>query len=123
VLQKDGNTWVKAHTIKLPQTLLFEDYASLTLQGNRMAIVSQKNSALWIGQLHSNSWTISGHGDTYQFPRTPKGLKPYGNVEGACWIGKNKLVVVSDKAKKQQDSICKTKGRSIHIVEIPLALP
>jgi len=121
VLQKDGKTWVKAHTIKLPQTLLFEDYASLTLQGNRMAIVSQKNSALWIGQLNSNSWTISGHGDTYQFPRTPKGLKPYGNVEGACWIGKNRLVVVSDKRKKQQDSICKTKDRSIHIVEIPLS--
>ena len=122
VLQKDGKTWVKAHTIKLPQTLLFEDYASLTLQGNRLAIVSQKSSALWIGQLQSNNWTISGNGDTYQFPRTPKGLKPYGNVEGACWIGKNRLVVVSDKAKKQQDSICKTKDQSIHIVEIPLSL-
>jgi hypothetical protein len=122
VLQKDGNTWVNACTIKLPKTLLFKDYASLTLQGNRLAIVSQKNSALWIGQLKSHSWTISGKGSTYQFPRMPQGLMPYGNVEGACWIGKNRLVVVSDKAKNQQDSICKTKDQSIHIVEIPLSL-
>ena len=118
VLQKDKNKWKKAHTIKLPKTLQFEDYASLTLRGNRLAIVSQQNSELWIGKLKSNTWKLSGQGRTYQFPRTPKGLKPYGNVEGACWIGKHRLVVVSDKKKKDQNSIGKTKDQSIHIIEI-----
>ena len=119
VLQKDKNKWKKAHTIKLPKTLRFEDYASLTLRGRHIAIVSQQNAELWIGKLNSNTWKISGKGHTYRFPRTPKGLKPYGNVEGACWIGRNRLVVVSDKKKREQDSICKTKDQSIHIIELP----
>ena len=119
VLQKHKNRWKKAHTIKLPKTLLFEDYASLTLRGNRMAIVSQQNSALWVGKLKSKTWKNSGKGRIFQFPRTSKGLKPYGNVEGACWIGKDTLVVVSDKKKKDQNSICQTKDQSIHIIQIP----
>ena len=119
VLQKDKNRWKKTHTIKLPKTVLFEDYASLTLRGNRLAIVSQQNSELWMGTLKSKTWKFSGRGRTYQFPRTAKGLKPYGNVEGACWIGKDRLVVVSDKKKKDQDSLCNTKDQSIHIVELP----
>ena len=119
VLQKAKNGWKKTHTIKLPKTLRFKDYASLSLRGNRLAIVSQQNSELWIGKLKSKSWKISGRGRTYQFPRTPKGLRPYGNVEGACWIGKQRLVVVSDKKKKDQDSLCEKKDQSIHIIELP----
>ena len=119
VLKKSGNHWVKVNTIKLPKSLKFKDYASLTLQGNRMAIVSQQNSELWIGQLKANTWAISGQGRTYQFPLNTYGQKQYCNVEGACWIGKNKLVVVSDKVKNKQGESCKEKDQAIHIIAIP----
>lgn len=120
VLEKAGKNWVKVQTIILPKSLKFVDYASLTLNGNRMAVVSQENSALWVGNLEGISWAVSDDGETYQFPRNSESKKTkYCNVEGACWIGKNKLVVVSDKAKRKQPKRCKSKEQSIHIFEIP----
>lgn len=118
VLEKSGKKWVEVATITLPLTLDFKDYASITLDGNRMAVVSQENSELWIGNFQPETWPETGKGQIYSFPQHD-GKTIYGNVEGACWIGKNKLVVVSDKKKKTQPKRYEDKDQSIHIFELP----
>lgn len=118
VLEKSGKHWIKVATIKLPKSLNFEDYASISLAGNRMAIVSQKDSELWVGHLKANEWAVKGKGQKYAFPKEG-GKKIFGNVEGVCWLGESTLVAVSDKKKKKQGKRYKARDQSLHIFEIP----
>ena len=43
--------WVHTGTIRLPRTLDFEDYSGIAAAGDRLAVVSQASSALWVGRL------------------------------------------------------------------------
>ena len=45
--------WVHTGTIRLPRTLEFEDYSGISLVGDRLAVVSQASSALWVGRLRA----------------------------------------------------------------------
>jgi len=103
----------------LPRTLLFEDYSSIAADGDRLAVVSQVNSALWVGSLAPSSWDIVDEGITYTFPRNADGQVIYCNVEGVSWTDSNRIVVVSDKAKSKQEELGREKDQSIHIFEIP----
>jgi hypothetical protein len=105
--------------IRLPRTLRFEDYSSIAADGDRLAVVSQVNSALWVGSLAPSSWDIVDEGITYTFPRTADGQVIYCNIEGVSWTDSNRIVVVSDKAKSKQEELGREKDQSIHIFEIP----
>ena len=116
---KKKRRWSHLSTIKLPKSVMFEDYSALTIDGCRVAVVSQQNSELWVGVFEEAAWSWCDDGQIYQFPRTADGDKHYGNVEGAAWITPSRLVTVSDRRKKDQDERFAEKDQSIHIFDLP----
>ena len=119
VLRRDGPIWRPVARIRLPRTLSFKDYSAVALRGNRMAVVSQETSRLWIGRLNAVDWTIVGRGRTYDFPRTRKGKKRYCTVEGLSWLTDTTFVAVSDLSKGRHPDRCSRRDESIHIFKLP----
>jgi hypothetical protein len=105
--------------IRLPETLLFQDYSGIAVTGDRIAVVSQASSALWLGNLAAASWQVTDAGTSYALPRNADGSIVYGTAEGVSWIAPDLVVMVSDKAKPEQDRRCRAKDQSIHIFGIP----
>jgi hypothetical protein len=118
VLQKQGARWTSTARIKLPRRAAFEDYSAVSLRGDRIAVISQRTSRLWLGILRRRDWTIAGAGRVYDFPRTKKGKRLYCTVEGICWLSPNTFVVVSDLAKKKDRDRCRKTSQSIHIFRL-----
>jgi hypothetical protein len=85
--------WHRAATIRLPSTLPFQDFSSLAVAGDRLAVLSQESSALWVGHLRPSSWELAD--------------------QGVVWV--------SDRAKRdgRQDDRCRAKDQSIHVFTIP----
>jgi hypothetical protein len=122
VFREGSHHWEHVTTIRLPQTLEFLDYSSIALAGDRIAVLSQASSALWVGELSPSTWEVVSEGRTYQFPRDPDGRTLYCNVEGVSWIAPGRLVVVSDRAKlASQHKRCRRKDQSVHLFRIPQA--
>jgi hypothetical protein len=119
VLQKRARLWQSVACIKLPRRAAFEDYSAVTLRGDRIAVISQQSSRLWLGILRRRDWTIAGAGRVYDFPRTKKGKLQYCTVEGISWLSPNRFVVVSDLAKPGASNRCQKKSQSIHIFRLP----
>jgi hypothetical protein len=111
--------WDHAGTVRLPTAVRFEDYSSLTVVDDLVAVASQASSALWAGRFQESSWEFVDDGTTYEFPTDDRGRQLYGNVEGVAWIGPDLLVGVSDKAKPTQPRRCRAKDRSIHVFAVP----
>jgi len=108
----------RAGTIKLPPQLWFIDYSSLAMRGDRIAVLSQRSSALWVGAFTPGTWDLADAGATYEFPRDPDGHIVYGTVEGVSWLDDGHVVVVSDRADRSEPR-WRTKHRSVHIFSIP----
>ncbi len=113
------NQWDRFDTIPLPRSLDFADFSSLSASGSRLAVLSQESSALWVGELTPSGWDLVDDGTIYAFPGDGDGT-PYGNVEGVSWLTDNEVVVVSDRAKKDQPSRFKEKDESIHVFALPV---
>jgi hypothetical protein len=111
--------WESVARIKLPRGVDFEDYSAVALRGDRIAVVSQMTSRLWIGRLRRDTWTIAGRGRIYDFPRTKKGNLRYCTVEGLCWLSDSTFVAVSDRVKRYHDNRCHDTDQSIHIFALP----
>jgi hypothetical protein len=111
--------WERQHTIRLPETLRFVDYSSISVSGDRVAVVSQESSALWVGRFAPSSWDLLDDGTTYAFPPDPRGRTVYGTVEGVSWLADDEVVVVSDRAKPTQPSRLRTKDESVHVFALP----
>jgi hypothetical protein len=118
VFRRGRRQWDRVATIRLPETVLFEDYSGVAVAGDRIAVVSQASSALWLGRLAPDAWRVTGAGTSYAFPVGVGGVV-YGTVEGVSWVAPDQVVVVSDKAKPEQDHRCRAKDQSIHIFRIP----
>jgi hypothetical protein len=119
ILQRSKAQWDHIGTIKLPKSVAFEDYACLDADGERIAVVSQMTSALWVGQLKAESWEWEDDGQIYLFPRDESGKKVYRNIEGVNWITSTQLVFVSDKCKPgKRSKKCTEKDQSIHIFNL-----
>ncbi|MBT2792552.1 hypothetical protein [Paraburkholderia strydomiana] len=103
--------------IRLPQDVHFVDYASVAVSGDRIAVVSQSSSALWIGKLAAKGFAVEDGGTIYRFPRDAQDRVVYGNVEGVSWLSDDRLVMVSDKAEK--NSRARAKERSLHVFALP----
>ena len=95
--KKDADKgWKHTATMMLPERAAFLDYSGLDLQGNRLAVVSQSSSALWVGRLAKDEWRVVDEGRVYSFPRE-RSRPLYAAVEGVAWLDDERLVVVSDQ--------------------------
>ena len=118
VLERRGGMWRPVARIKLPRHAKFKDYAGMALRGDRLAVVSQESSRLWVGRLQRGKWTIGGRGRVYDFPRTKKGKKRYYTVEGISWLSPQTLVAVSDLVKKRHPNRGAKTDQSIHVFRL-----
>jgi hypothetical protein len=119
LFRKGKRRWSHVGTIKLPKSVQFEDYSAMSIDGTRVAVVSQVTSRLWVGVFEEAAWGWRDNGQIYQFPRTSDNGKLYGNVEGAAWITPNRLVTVSDRRKKDQDERFADTEQSVDIFDLP----
>jgi hypothetical protein len=120
VFERGRRHWERVATVRLPATLGFEDFSSLAVAGDRLAVLSQASSALWVGRIRPSSWEVAGDGAVWTFPPGPGGRTMYCNVEGVSWLSADTVVVVSDRAKRDgQDERCRAKDQSIHVFTIP----
>jgi hypothetical protein len=121
LFEKKSKGWQHALAIALPNSLPFVDHAGMSIDNGQMAIVSQVNSMLWVGQLDETDWTIRDEGRLFEFPRSDDGAIRYGNIEGVAWLTPKRIVTVSDRRSKknQPDKTLSEKDQSVHIFEIP----
>ncbi len=104
-------TWRWSHELALPEAVEFEDYSAIAIDDGRVAVVSQRSARLWCGRLSSSGDGFEEGGTVYRFPKGEK----YCNVEGVSWLGEDRLVMVSDRKKRNQDEACAARDQSIHI--------
>ena len=123
VFRRGRRDWDHVAKIRLPETVLFTDYSGIAVDGDRIAVVSQESSELWIGRLAPDSWQVTAAGASYALPRDADGSIVYGTAEGVSWMAPDHVVMVSDKAKPDQDRRCRAKDQSIHIFRIPPSEP
>jgi hypothetical protein len=121
VFRRGRHNWKHQTTIDLPDTLWFGDYSGLSIDGDRIAVVSQESSALWLGSFVPGTWELDGPGDTFLFPRDGHGAVLYCSVEGVCWLRDGGFVVVSDRAKARTGAAtrCRARDQSLHIFAVP----
>jgi len=120
VFRRGRRNWKRHATIKLPKTLPFTDYSAISVSGDRLAVVSQESSALWLGSLVPSTWQLAGPGRTYLFPRDKRGDIAYCTVEGVCWRTPEEFVMVSDRPKPDvHNPRCHAKGESLHLFALP----
>jgi hypothetical protein len=106
-------------TVDLPEHLWFEDYGSVAVRGDQIAVLSQQSSAVWVGAFRPGSWKIVDDGMCYDLPRDKKGRVQYGNAEGVSWLDDDHLVVVSDRAKDDSEPLLRKKDRRVHKFALP----
>lgn len=121
VFEKKRRQWLHSGIIALPTTLPFVDYSGMSTDNGCVAIVSQVNSMLWVGQFEEVGWRWRDAGQLYEFPKSDNGSIRYGNIEGVSWITRTRIVTVSDSRKKknQPDKSLSEKDQSVHIFDIP----
>lgn len=122
LLSEEADRWVVELTLTLPAKASFKDFSDLALSPcGKLAVVSQEDSAMWVGQLDERRLTFD-EGTTYLFPRDKKGRILYGNVEGVVWLSlgaRPRVAVVSDRAKDDQPSRTRNKEQAVHIFDLP----
>ena len=110
-----SDNWRHRGKIKLPKTAFFFDYSGVDVKGDRIVVVSQTTSAIWVGKLDKDTWTIEGEGTVYRFPRL-KSRPLYATVEGITWVSEKRIAVVSDASK---DNTGRAKEQSVHLFDLP----
>lgn len=119
LFKKKKRRWSHVGRIKLPENVLFRDYSGMAVVAGRIAVVSQEESTLWIGEFTESAWRWRDDGKLYRFPRTDDGCVRYGNVEGVSWMTSRRLVTVSDRRKPDQPEFFSAKDQSIHVFDLP----
>lgn len=127
-----GNTpcvWRTVKQLDVPSVAQFEDYSALAIRETNtsgafdIAITSQSNSQVWIGQITlgetvSEEWALST-GTVFNFPRTASkcGLQ-FCSIEGVGFLDDNKIVVVSDQGGGKGND-CKAHDEALQIFQLP----
>eukprot|EP00538_Stauroneis_constricta_P011566 CAMPEP_0119546082 /NCGR_PEP_ID=MMETSP1352-20130426/644_1 /TAXON_ID=265584 /ORGANISM="Stauroneis constricta, Strain CCMP1120" /LENGTH=373 /DNA_ID=CAMNT_0007590745 /DNA_START=55 /DNA_END=1176 /DNA_ORIENTATION=+ len=121
--------WKTIRTIKIPESADFTDYSAITMdESGRVAISSQEDSKMWVGQLAGktgNVWDIAAmefdadESKVYDFPKNDQCKTVYCNIEGIHWVNEHMIVAVSDRMKKKQDFRCFSKDQSVHTFVLP----
>jgi len=119
----DGDCeWAVEKVIKVPRRAKFLDFAGMAFHGymgRRVAVISQEDAALWIGEFDWDEMEFVGKGKVFHFPRNEHCEKIYCNVEGVQFIDSHRVVLTSDKAKSIQPHACMHKDQSIQIMALP----
>jgi hypothetical protein len=119
VFRRGRHNWKQVATAELPGNLHFADYSAVASAGGRLALVSQESSALWVGEFTTDTWTAIGSGETYLFPRNSGGEVVYRTIEGVCWLGPDRVVVVSDRGKRDDEGHRdRAKEESLHVFDL-----
>jgi hypothetical protein len=115
VFRKGHHNFQHIETVELPATLDFADYSAVALAGDRLALVSQESSALWVGELAAGKWAATGPGRIHEFPRDPGGDLLYRTVEGVAWVGPGRVVAVSDRGKRAAE---RREEEALHLFDL-----
>lgn len=107
--------------VKLPSEVDFEDYSAITLwKETTVAIASQQNSAMFIGEFELDDGVKVGKGRIVDFPRNDECEIKYCNIEGIAFIGEKSVLAVSDsmKSRGKQHFRCREKDESIALFQL-----
>lgn len=118
----DGScAWEPDNVIDIPRAASFLDYAGMAIHPGlgKIAILSQEDAAVYIADFDIDSLTIKDDGAIYHLPRDAHCNKVYCNAEGIQFLDEYRLIIVSDKAKKDQPFHCDEKDQSVHIFAFP----
>ncbi len=126
-LDEEGEEWLHVDTIKLPESLHFEDYSGIDLRGDSLIITSQEESAIWMGsltlELDENGepdWKIQDEGTIFELPRNNDDKKIYCNVEGVSFSDDGKSIyLASDRRKPDQNKRCEKGDQALHQILLP----
>jgi len=126
LLSLTDGLWTTEAVLELPPEVAFLSYSDLALRANgdgtyAAAVVSHRSSTLWLGTLTTSPFELTGPNAFYTFPRNAEGEVQYCTVEGVTFIAADRLGFVSDKSNG--DAPCNAKDESIHIFEVPAAVP
>eukprot|EP00879_Flechtneria_rotunda_P001126 GHRR01001268.1.p1 GENE.GHRR01001268.1~~GHRR01001268.1.p1 ORF type:complete len:366 (+),score=117.53 GHRR01001268.1:185-1282(+) len=118
---KDGDDcgWDVKKVVHIPKTAEFMDYSGMAFKGDKVAIISQEDSAMWVGTFDFEELEFTSDGTLYNFPRNGDCEMIYCNVEGIQWIDDVRFVIASDKAKSKQPYRCTAKDQRISIFALP----
>lgn len=111
--------WHHVAELALPPAAAFTDYSSIDVRDERVAILSQESSQLWVGQLSQTDWTFLDAGVVYGLPGGRRAKPLYCNAEGVSWLAPDLIAVVSDRMKKDDPRRCARKDMSVHVFRIP----
>lgn len=105
----DDCIWQTVKMISIPKTAHFRDYSDIDVTpSGKVAITTQEDSALWIGQLNGiengvmDLDALEFDEDSYKlysFPKSNECLTVYCNIEGITFINDDMVMAVSDKMK------------------------
>lgn len=122
---KDGKCFLRTvSVIKLSKDIDFQDHSALAVwDKHTIGIVSQEDSALFVGklQIDSDGSLSVGAGKIYDFPRNDNCEIKYCNAEGLFFLDKKLIVTVTDTMKShgKQAFRCREKDESFQIFQIP----
>ncbi|KIZ05261.1 hypothetical protein MNEG_2696 [Monoraphidium neglectum] len=116
-----GCAWDVVKIVDIPPSANFMDYSGIDFRGDRVAITSQEDSAVWVGRFdfHELDFVDTDKAQVYHFPRDNHCDMIYCNVEGIAWLDDMRFIVSSDKAKKTQPYRCTVHDQSIGIFALP----
>ena len=119
VFKERDDHWAHVDKVKLPRSVDFEDYSGLDIRKEQIAITSQQDARLWVGEWRSKGTTpttidvrIKGKGDIYRFHEDND---RYCNIEGVSFTDDDTVVLVSDRKKASDPDRCNDKDQSIHV--------
>ncbi len=119
-LRHEPGRWVTDANLSLPEAAAFADYSDLAVlpEGDgvyRIAVLSQESASLWLGGLTTRPLAFTGRGAVYTAP-TDAGQRRYCALEGATFVTRTTLALVSDRSKG--DAEC-DKTEAVHVFALP----
>uniref|UniRef100_A0A383W8D3 Uncharacterized protein n=1 Tax=Tetradesmus obliquus TaxID=3088 RepID=A0A383W8D3_TETOB len=111
--------WDVVKEVAIPPAADFMDYSGMAFRGSKTAIVSQENSAMWVGEFDFEALEFTSEGQVFNFPRDNHCDMIFCNVEGVQWLDDVRVVIASDKAKKDQPFRCVDHEQRVSIFALP----
>jgi len=125
--ETEGCHWDVLKVIKLPKEAYFKDYAGIAFNtlgnGKRVAVVSQEDAAVWVGEFDWEKMEFVGEGEIQYFPRNSNCDQIYCNVEGVTWLDDERFIFATDASKSKQGHECMSHDQSVVIAALSGKMP